>query len=175
MLQNFGRSRGPARPGPLTSWLGSRHRPTTAPPLPGSFTADPNCETQQNGQNRLVFWTRLQTFSSTDLLGDPDHLKVPRPETLVGVDGSEGEIHAGGEGVLEGEAGTLPAQLEVLVHQAGQGGPVPVLQGDPEGGTGQFHSSELHGSFQTNLAPSASSANVLIASTTRGSPVETQV
>lgn len=74
-------------------------------------------------------------FSSTDLLGQLNHLKVPRPETLVRVDGSDGEIRAGDEGILRVKVGILPAQLKVLVHQLCQGGPVPVLQGDPEGGT----------------------------------------
>lgn len=31
----------------LTSLAWSRHRPTTAPPLPGNFTAEPNCNKHQ--------------------------------------------------------------------------------------------------------------------------------
>lgn len=27
----------------FTNWSGSKHSPTTAPPLPGNFTAEPNC------------------------------------------------------------------------------------------------------------------------------------
>lgn len=32
----------------LTSCSLSRHRPTTAPPLPGNFTAEPNCKTKKS-------------------------------------------------------------------------------------------------------------------------------
>lgn len=118
----------------------------------------------------------MQTLSSTDLLGQLNHLKVPRPETVVGVDGPGGKIHVGDEGFLKVKAGLLPAQLKVLVHQLCQGGPVPVLQGDPEGRTASVSLLLVAlGSIQTNLARSVSSANILIASTTRGSPVKIQV
>lgn len=45
-------------PGRPTSLVPSRHRPTTAPPLPGSFTAEPNCRTRHKRVSEGVSFSR---------------------------------------------------------------------------------------------------------------------
>lgn len=41
----------------LTSCSLSRHRPTTAPPLPGNFTAEPNWKTKRNLNEYTITFT----------------------------------------------------------------------------------------------------------------------
>lgn len=46
--------------GSLTSLAWSTHRPTTAPPLPGNFTAEPNCKKKQKRYKCIKRKTLLQ-------------------------------------------------------------------------------------------------------------------
>lgn len=128
----------------LTSLAWSRHRPTTAPPLPGNFTADPNCKNQR----RLYECTDTETqpdaagsLNSTHLPRQLNHLEIPRAETVISVNRpvDRGLMLAVNTASVECmpqiKTCRLPAQLQVLVHQLSQAAPVFVPESRPVGGS----------------------------------------